>query len=122
MSKRDAECSPSRYCYAGIAAESERYTIHIATVVRHPAIGYPRDVYTAWDREHDVPYPLCMVTINPMAGSMGNYVEWIWTHELYRRKRVATEVLRAIEDVLGSVTIEGVTDAGEAFEDAYRSA
>lgn len=97
-----------------------RYTIYRSTVLRDPEIGYPRDVYQAWDRDYDVPYPVCMVTINPDAGSLGNYIEWIWTHELHRRKGVATEVLRAIEEVIGSVTIEGVTDAGKAFEGAYR--
>lgn len=122
MAKRKNECSPSRLCYADLATTSNRFDVFVATVKRNPSIGYPRDVYTAWERDVDVPYPVCMVTINPAAGSMGNYVEWIWTHELHRRKGVATEVLRAIERLLGSVTIEGVTDAGEAFEDAFCSA
>ena len=103
-----------------IATTSNRFDIFAATAPRNPMIGFPRDVYTAWERDVDVPYPVCMVTINPRAGSMGNYVEWIWTHEMHRRRGVATEVLRAIELLLGSVTMEGVTESGEAFEDYYR--
>lgn len=65
----------------------------------------------------DVAHPVCILTINE---SFENYVEWIHVFEYVRRTRVATEVLSAVESVIGKVLMDGVTDEGKAFCNSYQ--
>ena len=78
--------------------------------------GMPRTVFHAGFHSEDVAKPVCIVTINEC---FSNYVEWVHVDEQYRRKGIATEVLRAIENDIGGIMMEGATDVGEAFCDTY---
>lgn len=93
--------------------QTKRFDVFLQRVVRNPALGVGRDVFTAWFRDEDVPRPVCVVTL------FCNYVEWIQVCEHYRRRGIATEVLEGIEAIYGVMSMDGVTDAGEAFVEAY---
>lgn len=94
---------------------TERFDIFRVDVEREPAMGIGRTVYMAWHHSEDIPRPVCTVTIGPMF----NYVEWINVEEGFRRQGVATEVLKAIEDVIGECQLDAVTSEGLAFCEAY---
>lgn len=97
---------------------SERFDIYHHDICRSEANGgLARSVYHAWFHSQDVPFPVCVVTINEC---FMDYVEWIHVEERYRRQGIATEVLRAIELELGRVvTMDAVTDLGRAFVESY---
>lgn len=100
-----------------IPLRTERFNIHRQEITRDDKVGgMPRTVFHAWYHSEDVAKPVCFVTVNEC---FSNYVEWIHVDEQYRRMGIATEVLRAIESDIGGVMIEGVTNEGEAFCDAY---
>ena len=61
--------------------------------------------------------PVCIITV--YHSRMGGYVEWVHVDEGERRKGIATEVLRALEKRCETLQMEGVTEAGEAFCEAY---
>lgn len=97
--------------------ETERFTIFSHEIQRHSRLGgMSRTVFQAWFHSEDVPKPICIVTINEC---LMDYVEWIHVDESYRRQGVATEVLRAIESIIPGITLDGATDEGEAFCEAY---
>lgn len=96
--------------------QTERFDVFLHRVVRNPALGSARDVFTAWFREKDVPRPVCVVTL------FGNFVEWVHVSERFRRQGIASEVLEGIEKEYGVLHMEGATDAGEAFVEAYIAA
>lgn len=96
---------------------TERFLIHKVEVMRPEELGgLPRSMFTAWTHSDDIPRPLCLVVVNQC---FANYVEWIHVDEENRRTGIATEVLRAIELEIGGVTMDGATEAGTAFVDAY---
>lgn len=97
---------------------TERFYIHRIEVSRDEAVGFPRTMFHAWFHSQDVPKPVCVITINE---GWSNYVEWVHVDELWRRRGIATEVMRAIEQDIGGLTYEGVSDAGEAFCEAYEA-
>jgi len=97
--------------------QTERFTIFSHEIPRHDRLGgVPRTVFQAWFHSEDIPKPICIITINEC---FQDFVEWIHVEESHRRKGIATEVLRAIEDIIPGITISGATDAGDAFCDAY---
>lgn len=98
--------------------QTQRFDIFHHRVVRNPKLGYPKEVFTAWFRDEDVPRSVCEVTLFP--NPFGLYVEWVHVCEEYRRQGIATEVMRALENKFGALDMSGATDAGEAFVDAYR--
>lgn len=96
---------------------TERFTILSHEIQRDEKVGgMCRTVFQAWFHSEDVPKPVCIVTINE---SFMDYVEWVHVDEQYRRRGIATEVLRAIENEIGGIMIDGATDAGEAWCDHY---
>lgn len=99
---------------------TERFDIYHHDIRRSDANGgMPRSVYHAWFHSEDIPKPVCVVTINR---SFMDYVEWIHVDESYRRQGIAMEVLRAIEVEIGCpLSIDGATDDGNAFCDAYEA-
>jgi len=98
---------------------TERFDIHRHEITRDDAVGgMSRTVFHAWYHSEDVAKPVCVVTINQC---FSNFVEWVHVDEGHRRQGVATEVLRAIEGEIGDVMIDGATDEGEAFCEAYES-
>ncbi len=98
---------------------TKRFTIHRHEIKRDDSVGgMPRTVFQAWHHSEDIPKPVCVVTINQC---FSNFVEWVHVDEGHRRQGVATEVLRAIEQGIGEATIDGATDAGKAFCEAYES-
>jgi GNAT superfamily N-acetyltransferase len=98
-------------------AQTKRFDIFRHRVVRSPDVGLPRDLFTAWYREEDVPRPVCEIVlfVNPY----GVYVEWAHVCEKYRRQGIATEVLAGIEKRWGPFDMSGATPAGEKFVAAY---
>jgi GNAT superfamily N-acetyltransferase len=98
-------------------AQTKRFDIFRHRVVRSPNVGLPRDLFTAWCRDDDVPRPVCEVVI--FVNPYGTYVEWVHVCENYRRQGIATEVLAGIEKRWGPVDMSGVTPAGEKFVAAY---
>lgn len=98
---------------------TDRFNVHRHQITRDDAVGgMARTVFHAWYHSEDVAKPVCIVTVNEC---FSNYVEWVHVDEQYRRKGIATEVLRAIETNLSGVMIDGATDEGEAFCDSYES-
>jgi len=96
---------------------TERFDIHRQEIRRDEKLGdICRTLFHAWHHSEDIAKPICFVTVNE---SFSNYVEWIHVDESFRRQGIATEVLRAIETEIGTVMIDGATEAGEAFCDAY---
>ena len=96
---------------------TERFVIYRHEIKRPEKLGgICRTVFHAWFHSEDIPHPVCVVTVNE---SFADYVEWIHVDEAYRRTGIATEVLRAIENKIGCVTLDGATEAGTAFCDAY---
>lgn len=97
--------------------KTKRFDIFHHYVVRNPKQGLPRDVFTVWYRNEDVPRPVCEVVLffNPI----GNWVEWLHVCEEHRRQGIATEVMRALEKRFGKLTAIGATTAGEKFVAAY---
>ena len=105
--------------------KTARFDIFHHRVVRNPVLGVPRDMYTAWFHSEDVPKPACVVTIytyelvEPTATSkFSRFVEWVEVTSDRRREGIATEVLRALRDKLGQLSLSGATDEGEAFVEA----
>ena len=100
-----------------IPLRTKRFNIHRHEITRDEKLGgMSRTVFHAWYHSEDVAKPVCIVTINEC---FSNYVEWVHVDEQYRRRGIATEVLRAIENDIGGIMIDGATDEGEAFCDAY---
>lgn len=96
---------------------TERFDIHRHEITRDDKLGgMDRTVFHAWFHSEDVAKPVCIVTVNEC---FANFVEWVHTDEQYRRQGIATEVLRAIEIDIGTLTIDGATDEGTAFCEAY---
>lgn len=96
---------------------TSRFTIFSHEIQRDAKVGgMCRTVFQAWFHSEDVPKPVCIVTINE---SFMDYVEWVHVDEQYRRMGIATEVMQAIEGVIPCITLEGATDAGEAWCDHY---
>jgi len=102
--------------------KTARFDIFHHRVVRNPELGVPRDMYTAWFHSEDVPKPVCVVTIytyellEPKENSQfSRFVEWVEVTSDHRREGIATEVLRALRDKLGYLSLSGATDEGEAF-------
>jgi len=117
----DDSGSVSSHCYAERVLRTERFDILHVIMRRDERIGYPRDVYQAWFHSEDVAAPACTVTINVNTGLPApHYIEWINTHELFRRQGIATEVLQGIVSLIGPIDVEGATDDWEAFEDSWR--
>lgn len=98
--------------------QTERFDIFRVQICRNPELGAPRDLFTAWARKEDLARSLCEVTI--FQTSFGNYVEWLHVDEQHRRVGIATEVLSAIEDILGgSLEMVAASESGEAFIKSY---
>ena len=95
---------------------TERFDIHSHEIRRDKSLGFARTVFQAWYHSEDIPKPVCIVTINEC---FMDYVEWVHVDELHRRRGIAMEVVRAIEGVIPGITLEGATEAGEAFCDEY---
>ncbi len=76
-------------------------------------------MYHAWFHSEDVAKPACVVTISDVPALGYRFVEWISTDEQHRRKGIATEVLKAIEASIGELCVDGATDEGDAFCDAW---
>jgi len=95
--------------------QTERFDVFHVHITRNPALGCGRDVYMAWFRDTDVPCSACEVTL------FGNYVEWIHVCEEWRRQGIATEILRGIEALYGPLTLDGVTESGEALVESLES-
>lgn len=98
--------------------KTQRFDIFHHRVVRNPDLGHPREMFTAWFHGEDVPRPVCEVILGP--NPYGIYVEWVHVCEEHRRKGIATEVVRALEQKLGALDMSGATDAGEGFVAAYK--
>ena len=97
--------------------KTDRFIIFKHEITRPEDVGgMPRSVFHAWYHSEDIPRPVCVITVNEC---FANYVEWIHVEEGQRRRGIATEVLRAIEQSIGQLTIDGVTAEGVAFCDAY---
>lgn len=90
---------------------TERLDVFHIHAERNEALGCGRDVYVAFHRLEDVPYPIVVLTL------FGNYVEWIETMDIWRRHGYGTELVRGMEKSVGILNMEGVTEAGEAFCD-----
>lgn len=103
--KRQGDIDPDSERYDP-RIQTERFDVWRHSIVRKP--GRPREVYQAWFRDEDVPKPVCVVTVD---GGRG-YLEWVHVDEQYRRRGIATEVLRAVDDDIGIETADGVTEAG----------
>jgi GNAT superfamily N-acetyltransferase len=98
---------------------TDRFNIHRHEIERDTKLGgMPRTLFHAWFHSEDIAKPVCCVTVNEC---FANFVEWIAVDERYRRRGIATEVLRAIEEDIGCVSIDGATDEGTAFCDAYEN-
>lgn len=97
--------------------QTKRFDIFKHRVVRNPEQGLPRDVFTAWYRDEDVPRPVCEIVlfVNPR----DIYVDWVHVCEEHRRQGIATEVVTALENKWGKLTLFGATAAGEKFVAAY---
>lgn len=96
---------------------TERFTIFSHEIKRDENVGGAyRTVFQAWFHSEDVPKPVCIVTVNE---GCGDYVDWLHVDEQYRRQGIASEVVRAIESYIPTLMLEGATDDGEAFVDAY---
>lgn len=94
--------------------QTARFDIFHQHVVRNPAAGHPRELFTVWGRRYDdMPRPVCEVVLHP--NPYGLWVEWIHVDEEHRRNGIATEVLRALRKKLGLLTITGATVVGENF-------
>lgn len=99
--------------------QTARFDIFRHRVVRNPKQGLPRDVFTAWYRDDDVPRPVCEVVL--FVHPHGIYVDWVHVCEEHRRQGIATEVVTALENKWGKLTLFGATDAGEKFVAAYNA-
>lgn len=97
--------------------KTKRFDIFKHRVVRNPKQGLPRDMFTAWYRDEDVPRPVCEVIL--FVHPHGVFVEWVHVCEEHRRQGIATEVLTALDAKWGPLTITGATIAGEKFVAAY---
>lgn len=98
---------------------TERFTIYKQEIEREQKFGgFPRSVFLAFPRASDIPRPVCMVTVFEC---FQNYVEWVWVCELHRRKGIATDVVQAIEQYIGQLTLDGATREGRAFCRAYKA-
>jgi ribosomal protein S18 acetylase RimI-like enzyme len=98
---------------------TNRFDIHRQEIKRDEKLGgMSRTLFHAWHHSEDIAKPVCIVTVNE---SFSNYVEWIHVDEGFRRQGIATEVLRAIEIDIGVLMLDGATEAGEAFVDAYEN-
>lgn len=96
---------------------TKRFIIYSHEIPRPEKLGgMCRTLFHAWFHSDDIPRPICIVTINE---SMCDYAEWVHVEEEFRRQGIATEVMRAIEIVIPGITLEGVTDEGEAWCDHY---
>jgi hypothetical protein len=93
--------------------KTKRFDIFHHHVTRNPQLGFGRDVYEAWPHSQDQPRSVCEVTL------CGNYVEWIHVCEIERRQGIATEVMLALEGVIGCLEADGVTESGIGFCDYY---
>jgi GNAT superfamily N-acetyltransferase len=99
-------------------ASTERLDIYSHTITRSEANGgCSRTVFHAWFHSGDVPRPVCVATVH--FSPLGNFTEWVHVEEKYRRQGIATETLRAIEQILGELDLSGATPAGEAFCEAF---
>lgn len=98
-------------------AQTKRFDIFRHIVVRNPEQGLPRDVFTAWYRDEDVPRPVCEVVL--FVHPMGIFVEWVHVCEQYRRQGIATEVLEAITQRWGPLDMTGATPVGEKFVETF---
>lgn len=98
--------------------KTKRFDIFHHRVVRNPKLGHPKEMFTAWFHGVDVPRPICEVILWP--NPYGLFVEWVHVCEEYRRKGIATEVLKALESKFGPLDMGGATDAGEKFVAAYK--
>jgi GNAT superfamily N-acetyltransferase len=97
--------------------KTKRFDIFQHHVVRNPEQGLPRDLFTVWYRDEDVPRPVCEVVL--FFSPIGNWVEWLHVCEEHRRQGIATEVMRALEKRFGKLTAVGATTAGIKFVAAY---
>jgi len=96
---------------------TERFIIYSHEIKRPEKLGGMfRTVFHAWFHSEDIPRPICIVTINE---SLMDYVDWVHVDEEFRRRGIATEVMRAIEGVIPGITLSGATDEGDAFCEAY---
>lgn len=99
--------------------KTERFIVYRHEVKRPEKLGgMHRTVFHAWFHSEDIPRPVCVVTVNE---SFGDFVEWLEVDSKFRRKGIATEVLRAIEEKIGCLTLSGATKAGDAFCEAYEA-
>jgi hypothetical protein len=98
--------------------KTKRFDIFHHRVVRNPKLGHPKEMFTAWFHGEDVPRPVCEVILWPNPYDI--FVEWVHVCEEYRRQGIATEVLRALENKLGALSMGGATVAGEKFIASYK--
>lgn len=100
------------------ALTTKRLEIHRHAIERPECTG--GGTYTVWhawlklEPHGDVSRPVCFVTI----GLLG-FVEWIYVDEDYRRLGIATEALEAIETQYEEICLDGATDCGDAFVNAF---
>lgn len=84
------------------------------TCERNTGAGmFPREVFVAFHRHIDLPQPVCIVTVFISMGV--RYVEWVEVPEPHRRQGLASEALEAIEAQIGTLFMDGVTEAGEGL-------
>lgn len=114
------ECPKCKHEFAADAPlRTARFDIHRHEITRDNKVGgMPRTVFHAWHHSEDVPKPVCIVTVFEC---FSNYVEWVHVDEHHRRQGIATEVLQAIENEFGALTMEGTTPSGTAFCEAYEA-
>jgi hypothetical protein len=115
MSKDSAEKSDSLRCST---LTTQRFDI-FRTEVECRGTQSTKIMYHAWFHSADAAKPACVVTISDVPTLGYRFVEWISTDEQHRREGIATEVLRAIEASIGELCVDGATDAGDAFCEAY---
>ena len=92
--------------------QTDRFDVFRVAIQRFQGCG--RDVFMAWYHTEDIPRPVCEITL------FGNYIEWIQVSDDLRRQGIATEVLTGLENHVGSLVGEGVTEVGKAFCDAFK--
>lgn len=86
------------------------------TGCRPNALMSVHELFVAYLKDADQPAPIAFCAV----WSGMSFVDWLWTHELYRRRGYATELVEFVDALFDNkLNIEGATPEGEAFEDSY---
>lgn len=102
---------------------TDRLRVFLLQCIPSDGVYCEKDVFVAFRTDDEVAYPVCTATLDLPAGEYANrhYVEWIETNEGHRRNGIARELLKGIERYYGDcdIQMDGATDAGDAFVDAW---